>query len=164
MRVEVVVEIPKDSRNKYEMDHETGEIWLDRELFTATRYPADYGFIPGTLAEDGDPLDCLVLLNEPTFPGCHLVVRPIAIFRMSDEHGQDAKILAVLHRDVRMVWRDLHEVPDYLRREIQHFFDIYKDLEPGKRTETLGWDDREAAEREIEECQRRYAEGRAAQA
>lgn len=149
MNIEVVVEVPKGSRNKYEMDHRSGAIWLDRELFTATRYPADYGFIPDTLAEDGDPLDALVIVNEPTFPGCHIRCRPIGIFWMADEKGRDAKILALPTWDVRMVWRDIDEVPEYMRREIHHFFDIYKDLEPGKRTEALGWDDREAAEREI---------------
>ncbi|TMD02654.1 MAG: inorganic diphosphatase [Chloroflexi bacterium] len=161
MRVEVVVEVPKGSRNKYEMDHETGAIWLDRELFTATRYPADYGFVPHTLAEDGDPLDCLVVLNEPTFPGCHLWVRPVGVFAMADEHGRDAKILAVLDDDPRTTWQDLEDVPDFLRLEIHHFFDIYKQLEPGKRTETLGWLDRAAAQREIEDSRARYLAGRA---
>lgn len=158
MKIEVVVEVPKGSRNKYEADHKTGAIWLDRELFTATRYPADYGFVPDTLAEDGDPLDCMVVLNEPTFPGCHLHVRPIGVFWMADENGRDAKILGIPYHDVRMVWRDIHEVPDFLKREIHHFFDIYKELEPGKQTETLGWDDREAAEQEIEASRRRYSE------
>jgi inorganic pyrophosphatase len=160
VRIEVVVEVPKGSRNKYEIDHETGAIWLDRELFTATRYPADYGFIPHTLAEDGDPLDCLVVLNEPTFPGCHLHVRPIGVFAMADEHGRDAKVLAVLDDDVRNPWLDIGDVPEYLKLEIHHFFDIYKQLEPGKYTETLGWDDRGAAEREIEESRARYGAGR----
>lgn len=164
MKVEVVVEVPKGSRNKYEADHQTGAIWLDRELFTATRYPADYGFIPQTLAEDGDPLDCMVILNEPTFPGCHLWVRPIGVFWMEDEHGRDAKILSVPEWDVRMVWRDIHEVPEYLKREIHHFFDIYKDLEPGKSTQTLGWDGREAAEREISDSRRRFSERQAQEA
>jgi inorganic pyrophosphatase len=158
MRAEVIVEVPKGSRNKYETNHATGAIWLDRELFTATRYPCDYGYIPETLAEDGDPLDCLVVLNEPTFPGCHLDVRPIGVFWMADEHGRDAKILAVLHRDVRMVWRDIHEVPEFMKHEIQHFFDIYKDLEPGKSTQTLGWEGREAAEQEIAASRRRFRE------
>jgi inorganic pyrophosphatase len=156
MNLEIVVEVPKGSRNKYEMDHETGAIWLDRELFTATRYPADYGFIPETLAEDGDPLDVLVVTDEPSFPGCHMWCRPIAVLWMADEKGRDAKILAVPTWDVRMVWRDLHEVPDYLKREIQHFFDIYKELEPGKKSETLTWDDREAAEHEIAQSIERH--------
>jgi inorganic pyrophosphatase len=156
MKVEIIVEVPKGSRNKYEMDHETGAVWLDRELFTATRYPADYGFVPGTLAEDGDPLDVLVITNEPTFPGCHMWCRPIGVLWMADEKGPDAKILGVPSWDVRVAWRDLHEVPEFLKLEIHHFFDIYKQLEPGKKTETLNWDDREAAEREITQSRDRY--------
>ena len=101
MEVEVVVEIPQGSRNKYEMDHATGRIRLDRMLFTSTRYPLDYGIIPDTLAEDGDPLDMLVMLDEPTFPGCLVTVRPVGVFWMHDEHGPDAKILAVAAQDPR---------------------------------------------------------------
>jgi inorganic pyrophosphatase len=161
MRVEVIVEVPKGSRNKYEMDHEGGAIWLDRELFTATRYPGDYGFVPHTLAEDGDPLDCLVVLNEPTFPGCHLWVRPVGVLAMADENGLDAKVLAVLDDDPRTTWQDLADVPDFLMLEVRHFFDIYKQIEPGKRTEILGWLDRAAAEREVEESRARYLAARA---
>ena len=95
----VIVEIPKGSRNKYEMDHETGEVYLDRMLFTSMQYPADYGFIEGTLGGDGDPLDALVFVGEPTFPGCHIRVRPIGLFRMTDEKGEDEKILCVPLRD-----------------------------------------------------------------
>ena len=95
----VIVEIPKGSRNKYEMDHETGEIVLDRMLFTSMQYPADYGFIQGTLGGDGDALDALVFVGEPTFPGCRINVRPIGLFRMTDEKGQDEKILCVPLRD-----------------------------------------------------------------
>jgi inorganic pyrophosphatase len=160
MKVEVVVEVPKGSRNKYEQDHESGAIWLDRELFTATRYPADSWFIPETLAEDGDPLDVLVLINEPTFPGCHMWCRPIGIFSMSDEKGRDAKILAMPTRDVRTDWADINEVPDFIKREIHHFFEIYKDLEPGKKTETLGWQDRDAAEKEIIASRDRFVDRR----
>jgi inorganic pyrophosphatase len=160
MRVEVIVEVPKGSRNKYEMDHEGGAIWLDRELFTATRYPGDYGFVPHTLAEDGDPLDCLVVLNEPTFPGCHLWVRPVGVLAMADENGLDAKVLAVLDDDPRTTWQDLADVPDFLMLEVRHFFDIYKQIEPGKRTEILGWLDRAAAEREVEESRARYLAAR----
>jgi inorganic pyrophosphatase len=156
MKLEIIVEVPKGSRNKYEMDHESGAIWLDRELFTSTRYPADYGFIPRTLAEDGDPLDVLVIVDEPSFPGCHMWCRPVGVLWMADEKGRDAKILAVPSWDVRMVWRDLHEVPTFVTLEIKHFFDIYKQLEPGKKTDTLNWDDREAAEREIATSQERF--------
>jgi inorganic pyrophosphatase len=156
MEFQAVIEVPKGSRNKYEMNHETGVIELDRELFTATRYPADYGFIPQTLAGDGDPLDVLVLLNEPTFPGCYIKCRPLGVFWMHDEHGPDAKILAVPVNDARVTWDDLDDVPEYVRLEIGHFFEIYKDLEPGKSTDTRGWSGKVAAIAEIEESRRRY--------
>lgn len=135
----MVVEIPRGSRNKYEADHATGEIFLDRMLFTATRYPADYGYIPGTLAEDGDPLDVLVLLEEPTFPGCRIRVRPVGIFLMEDQGAADHKIIAVPAGDPR--WeeiRDVDDVPAHLRRELEHFFAVYKELED-KKTAVLGW-------------------------
>jgi inorganic pyrophosphatase len=153
MDVEVVIEIPMGSRNKYEMDHETGRIRLDRMLFTATRYPLDYGFIEGTLAEDGDPLDVLVMLDEPTFPGCRALARPVAVFWMHDEHGPDAKILTVPARDPRSAGiRDLADVPAHLTAEIGHFFDIYKELEPGKSTDVRGWQDRATAEQVVKEA------------
>jgi|SRR5579859_516537 len=153
MDVEVVVEIPQGSRNKYEMDHGTGRIRLDRMLFTATCYPLDYGFIPDTLAEDGDPLDALVMLDEPTFPGCLVLARPVALFWMHDEHGPDAKILTVPARDPRYTaTRDLADVPGHLAAEIGQFFDIYKELEPGKGTDVRGWQDRAAAEQVIEDA------------
>ena len=115
MDIEVIVEIPQGSRNKYEMDHETGRIRLDRMLFTSTRYPLDYGFVPGTLGEDGDPLDALVILDEPTFPGCYVLARPVAVFWMHDEYGPDAKILTVPAHDPRAVGiRDLPDVPAHL--------------------------------------------------
>ncbi len=140
----MVVEIPKGSRNKYEMDHDTGEIFLDRMLFTATRYPADYGFFPETLAEDGDPLDVLALVSEPTFPGCRIRVRPIGLFLMEDQGEADHKVLAVPLGDP--VWAaamTLDDVPAHLLRELEHFFTVYKDLEE-KKTAALGW--RSAAE------------------
>jgi inorganic pyrophosphatase len=155
--VEVIVEIPKGSRNKYEMDHESGAIWLDRHLFTATSYPADYGFIEHTLGEDGDPLDALVLLDEPTFPGCHIMARPIGVFWMSDEKGPDAKILCVPAKDPRWAHiQDLGDMLPHLQEEITHFFMVYKALEPGKDTEELDWEGAAAARTEIEAAQRRY--------
>ncbi len=157
MDIEVVVEVPKGSRNKYEADHATGEIWLDRELFTATRYPIDYGFIPGTIAEDGDPLDAMVLLDEPTFPGCHIRCRPVGLFMMRDENGPDAKILSVPAWDTRLGWRAIEDVPPSLLREIAHFFDIYKELEPGKMSEVGGWRGRDAAEEEIRAARERHS-------
>jgi inorganic pyrophosphatase len=157
--VEVVIEIPKGQRNKYEMDHRTGRIRLDRMLFTSTRYPADYGFIEDTLADDGDPLDALVLLEEPTFPGCVIDARVIGMFRMRDEKGGDDKVLCVPARDPRMEHlRDIHHVSEFERLEIQHFFEVYKELEPGKSVEGSAWADRATAEAEIEACRKRYAE------
>ena len=161
MDVEVVVEIPKGTRNKYEADHETGQIWLDRMLFTSTRYPEDYGYVPGTLAEDGDPVDAMVLLDEPTFPGCHIHARPIGVFRMRDEEGVDAKLLRVLARDARWTHvNDLEDLPGHQLTEIGHFFEIYKDLEPGKGTEPGGWAGRAEAETEIETGRARHASTR----
>ena len=157
MEIEVVVEIPKGSRNKYEIDHETGAIWLDRMLFTATQYPADYGFVPHTLAEDGDPLDVLVLLDEPTFPGCHILVRPVGVFWMRDEKGPDAKVLCVPAHDPR--WShvsDISHLPAHLLDEVGHFFDVYKHLEPGKSTETRGWEGASVAEQEVHDSRKRY--------
>lgn len=135
----MIVEIPKGSRNKYEMDHDSGEIFLDRMLFTATRYPADYGFIPETLAEDGDPLDAMALVSEPTFPGCRIRIRPLGVFLMQDQGHADHKILGVPMGDP--VWQDaqsLDDLPPHLLRELEHFFAIYKDLEEAK-TAVVGW-------------------------
>ncbi|HVF75246.1 MAG TPA: inorganic diphosphatase [Acidimicrobiales bacterium] len=157
MEIEVVVEIPKGSRNKYEADHDTGEIWLDRMLFTATQYPADYGYLPNTLADDGDPLDAMVLLEERTFPGCHILARPVAVFWMRDEKGADAKLLCVPATDPR--WAGVYDIGDlqpHLLDEIGHFFDVYKQLEPGKATETRGWEGREAAEAAVAEARAAY--------
>ena len=159
MEIEVIVEIPKGSRNKYEMDHSCNRIRLDRMLFTSTQYPTDYGFVPGTLAEDGDPLDVLVLVDEPTFPGCAITARPVGVFWMNDEHGPDAKILSVPAHDVRYRdVQDLTDVPEYVRAEIGHFFDIYKALEPGKETDVRGWQGRDAA---VEEINASFARARA---
>ncbi len=150
MEFDVLVEIPRGSRNKYEVDHDTGRIRLDRMLFTATRYPADYGYIEGTLGEDGDPLDALVLLEEPTFPGCLVSARAIGMFRMRDEKGGDDKVLCLPAGDVRVEHlRDLHDVADFHRLEIQHFFETYKDLEPGKSVEGAHWTGKAQAEAEI---------------
>ena len=159
MDVEVTIEIPKGQRNKYEVDHATGRIRLDRMLFTSTRYPSDYGFIEDTLADDGDPLDALVLLEEPTFPGCLITCRVIGMFRMRDEKGLDDKVLCVPATDPR--WKhlqDIADVPQFDRLEIQHFFEVYKELEPGKSVEGAAWADRSAAEAEVEESRKRFAE------
>jgi inorganic pyrophosphatase len=158
MQFDVVIEIPKGQRNKYEMDHETGRIRLDRMLFTATRYPSDYGFIEDTLADDGDPLDALVLLEEPTFPGCVIGCRTIGMFRMRDENGADDKVLCVAATDPRMAhYTDISDVAEFDLLEIQHFFEVYKALEPGKAVEGFTWVGRAEAEAEIDNCRRRLA-------
>jgi inorganic pyrophosphatase len=161
MEFDVFIEIPRGSRNKYEVDHETGQIRLDRTLFTSTQYPADYGFVPDTLGDDGDPLDALVLVLEPTFPGCLIRSRPIGMFRMTDEKGGDDKILCVPASDPRQEHlRDLHHVSRFDRQEIEHFFLIYKELEPGKIVSGTSWADRAAAEAEVEASRRRLLESR----
>ncbi|RLV10270.1 inorganic pyrophosphatase [Streptomyces griseocarneus] len=151
MDFDVVVEIPQGSRNKYEMDHARGRIRLDRLLFTSTRYPADYGYVEGTLGADGEPLDALVIAGEPTFPGVVIRCRAIGMYRMRDEQGADDKVLCVPASDPRHEHlRDLRHLPEYDRMEIQHFFEVYKELEPGKSVDAGAcWADRAAAEAEI---------------
>jgi inorganic pyrophosphatase len=151
LEFDVLVEIPKGSRNKYEVDHETGRIRLDRTLFTATQYPADYGYIEDTLGQDGDPLDALVLLTgEPTFPGCLIRCRAIGMYRMTDEAGGDDKVLCVPATDPRQEhMRDINHLPKFDRLEIEHFFTVYKDLEPGKSVEGANWVGRTEAEAEV---------------
>ena len=146
-------------KNKYELDHRTGRITLDRTLFTSTTYPADYGFVENTLGEDGDPLDALVILDEPTFPGCLIQCRTIGMFRMTDEAGGDDKLLCVPAHDPRVEHlRDIHHVSEFDRLEIQHFFEVYKDLEPGKSVEGANWVGRTEAEAEIERSYKRLKE------
>jgi inorganic pyrophosphatase len=157
--IDVVVEIPRGSRNKYEMDHEKGVIRLDRRLFTATVYPADYGFVPDTLAEDGDPLDVLVLLEDPTFPGCWINVRPVGVLWMEDDKGPDAKIICVEPQEP--IYRDINDIGDVqteLLAEIKHFFDVYKMLEPGRFAKTGDFEGRDAAWQEINDSLARYQE------
>ena len=151
----VFVEIPSGSRNKYEFDEELGGIVLDRRLFTSMSYPADYGYIEGTLAGDGDPLDALVLVSEPTFPGCRIRVRAVGVFHMADEKGPDEKVICVPLRDPG--WSqiaDIHDVPPALRNEIEHFFQVYKDLE-GEKVETRGFGNRSEAEALVDEARTR---------
>ncbi|GAB3041743.1 inorganic diphosphatase [Parafrigoribacterium mesophilum] len=137
---DVVIEIPRGSRNKYEVDHETGRVYLDRVLFTSFVYPADYGYIENTLGLDGDPVDVLVLLEFPLFPGVGVSVRPVGVFNMRDEAGIDSKIIAVPAKDPRWAHiQQVEDVPEQTRKEIEHFFEHYKDLEPGKWVKTEGW-------------------------
>jgi inorganic pyrophosphatase len=145
---DVVIEIPKGSRNKYEVDHETGKVFLDRYLYTAFGYPADYGYADNTLGEDGDPLDVLVLLPESVYPGVVVKARVVAMYTMSDEAGGDDKLLAVPAGDVR--WdhiQDVGDVSEFELNAISHFFEHYKDLEPGKEVNPGGWVGREEAEK-----------------
>ena len=154
---DVLIEIPAGSRNKYEVDHQTGKIRLDRMLFTSTRYPWDYGFVENTLGLDGDPLDALVMLDEPTFPGCIVSCRVIGMFRMTDEAGGDDKLLCVPAGDVRKAnLQDIEDVPEFDRLEIKHFFEVYKDLEPGKSVEGATWVGKAKAEAEITQSYARY--------
>jgi len=155
----VFIEIPGGSRNKYEFDRELGGIVLDRRLFTSVSYPADYGFVEGTLGEDGDPLDALVLVADPTFPGCRIRVRPVGVFHMADEKGPDEKLICVPVRDpVWSIVHDIHDVASPLRQEIEHFFQVYKDLEH-KPTETAGFGNRIDALRVLEEARARATAG-----
>jgi inorganic pyrophosphatase len=152
MEFDVTVEIPKGTRNKYEMDRRTDRIRLDRTLFTATQYPADYGFIEHTVGEDTDPLDALVLVQEPTFPGCLIRCRAIGMFRMRDEKGPDPKVLCVPTADPRLAYLgDVTDLERFYKLEIQHFFEVYKDLEPGKSVDVEHgiWAGRAEAEAEI---------------
>ncbi|MGA4668927.1 inorganic diphosphatase [Propionibacteriaceae bacterium Y1923] len=147
---DVTIEIAKGTKNKYEMDHTTGRIRLDRTLFTSTQYPYDYGFVEGTLGEDGDPLDALVLVPEPTFPGCLIECRAVAMFRMRDEMGGDDKVLCVPTADTRQKnLTGIESVSEMILLEIEHFFTVYKDLEPGKSVEGATWVGRPEAEAEI---------------
>ena len=156
MSIEVTVEIPKGSRNKYEIDHETGKVYLDRYLFTPMAYPADYGFIDHTLGEDGDPLDALVILPESVFPGVIVNARPVGVFKMTDEAGGDDKLLCVVD-DVRFEkFQDIDDIAQDVKDEIEHFFVHYKDLEPGKEVHGSGWGDKAAAEKILAEAVERH--------
>ncbi len=154
--VQVIIEIVKGSRNKYEYDSRSNRIVFDRMLYSAVHYPSDYGFIVDTLAGDGDALDAMVLLWESTFPGCQIECRPVGLFKMWDEKGPDEKILCVPVTDP--MWNGIHclaEVPPHLLLEIEHFFKIYKELEK-KKTGVDGWADHDAAVSTIQEAQHRY--------
>ena len=155
MTVSVMIEIPKGGRNKYEYDKQRRLLKFDRMLFSSVHYPSDYGFILDTLAQDGDALDALVLVWEPTFPGCIIEANPVGVFIMWDEKGMDEKILCVPVSDP--LWnyvKSLSDVPPHLLKEIQHFFSVYKDLER-KKTRVKGWEDRESAIKVIIESQQR---------
>ena len=156
MSIEVTIEIPKGSRNKYELDHETGKIYLDRYLFTPVAYPLDYGFIDGTLGEDGDPLDALVILPEPVLPGVIVPARVLGVFKMTDEAGGDDKLLCVIDDPRWAHLQDIEDVSQFQRDEIEHFFVHYKDLEPNKEVTGSGWGNKAEAEKIHAEAIARY--------
>ena len=156
MSIEVTIEIPKGSRNKYELDHETGKIYLDRYLFTPMAYPVDYGFIDGTLGEDGDPLDALVILPEPVLPGVIVPARVLGVFKMTDEAGGDDKLLCVIDDPRWAHLQDIEDVSQFQRDEIEHFFVHYKDLEPNKEVTGSGWGNKAEAEKIHAEAIARY--------
>ena len=140
-KVNAIIEIPTGSTNKYEVDPETGAIWLDRVLYSPLFYPFDYGYLPQTKYLDGDPIDALVLLSHPTFPGCVLEVKPIGVLTMTDEKGPDEKVLCVSTKDPRFnTWTSLEDVNDHVQKEIVHFFEVYKALEE-VTVDVLGWRD-----------------------
>jgi len=154
--VYAVIESPKGTENKYEYDVKKNTIVLDRVLYSPVHYPGDYGFLPRTLDEDGDPLDILVLVTAPTFPGCVMTARPVGLLRMLDGNKSDDKILAVPTGDPRYAdWKDLDALPEHILKEIAYLFETYKVLE-GKRVEVLGWEKSEAAKKVILRCQELY--------
>tara|TARA_B110000503_G_scaffold20846_2_gene31622 strand:- start:21592 stop:22209 length:618 start_codon:yes stop_codon:yes gene_type:complete len=153
---DVLIEIPKGSRNKYEYDFKLKKVRYDRMIFSSMMYPADYGFVPETLALDGDPLDVLVLVTEPTFPGCVMEVKPIGVFHMADEKGPDEKIICVPVSDPN--WNkanDLSDLNPHFIKEIEHFFKVYKDLEK-KKVDVGGWGDVHEAKEIVAKCLNRF--------
>ena len=156
MNTEVIIEVPKGHRNKYEIDHTTGRVHLDRYLFTPMAYPADYGYIENTLGEDGDPMDALVVIPEPVFPGVVVHARIGGVFKMTDEAGGDDKLLCVLDDPRFEDFQELDDISQFTRDEIEHFFVHYKDLEPGKEVKAAGWGSREDAERIYQESIERF--------
>ncbi len=162
-QLNIVVEVPKGSRNKYEYDPEIGAIVLDRFLFSSMVYPVDYGFVPHTMGADNDPLDAMVCVSEPTFPGCVIPSMPIGLFRMTDDGEIDDKILCVPSNDPNWSYiKNLDMLSDQLREEIAHFFSVYKDLEQ-KKVKVDGWYSREDAWKEIEASRSRCEEFRSSE-
>ena len=154
-----VVEIPQGGRNKYEWDPRLDAIKLDRFISASVVYPTEYGYVPETLAPDGDPLDVLVCVSAPTFPGCVIETKVIGLFKMADEKGPDDHVVCVPFNDPN--WNGLEDVddlPDQLRKEIGHFFDIYKDLDPDRHSQVKGWDDRQAALETVEAARKMFRE------
>lgn len=159
--INVLIEIPANAASpiKYEVDKDMGAVVVDRFMATPMFYPANYGFIPNTLADDGDPLDVLVVTPYPIMPGCVIRCRPVGVLNMEDEAGGDAKLVAVPHDKVCAQYKDIqdvHDLPALLRDQIQHFFENYKDLESGKWVKVQGWDNAAAARKAVEESVAAY--------
>lgn len=157
MKLNIFIENPKGSSNKYELDKESGKIMLDRALYSSVFWPFEYGFIENTLSEDGDPLDAVVLVNEPTFPGCVIPCKIIGMLDMEDESGIDYKIIAVPDDKIDPRFKHINSVDDlteHQRKELQEFFEIYKRLEPNKWVKVVGFKSKEEAEATIEKCKK----------
>lgn len=159
MDIEVVIEVAAGSRNKYEIDHQTGVLRLNRTLFTAARYPVDYGFIEGTRGSDGDPVDALVLLEEPAIPGCHLTARAVAVLWVEHAGGREPKVLVVPSWKDASPIHDVEDVSERLRREIGQFFEVYKDIGAHQSITVDDWGNRTAAERVIRAGRREHKRG-----
>lgn len=159
LELDCIIEIPKGSRNKYEYDEKLRAIRLDRFISASVVYPTDYGYVPNTLAPDGDPLDVLVCVSEPTFPGCLVPARVIGLFKMADEKGSDDHVVCVPRNDPGWnTLENLDDIPPLLRAEITHFFTVYKDLDPGRHSEVRGWGDRDEALKSLAEARARFHE------
>ncbi len=157
--INVVIEIPKGSNIKYEIDKETGALFVDRKLFTAMFYPCNYGFVPQTKEKDGDPVDVLVLGNDPIIPTSVIRAMPVGVLLTADEEGEDAKIVAVPVAKIDPTFaniKDVNDVPEHLRDQIKHFFEHYKELEKGKYVKVTGWENKDLAKKKISEAMERY--------
>jgi inorganic pyrophosphatase len=155
----VVIEIPKGSNIKYEIDDETGALFVDRKLFTAMFYPCNYGFVPQTKEKDGDPVDVLVLGNDPVVPSSVIRANPVGVLITADEEGEDAKVVAVPVAKVDPSFsevKDINNVPQHIQDQIKHFFEHYKELEKGKYVKVKGWENKESAKKKISEAMERY--------
>ena len=157
MKLNIFIENPKGTSNKYELDKESGRIMLDRALYSSVYWPFEYGFIENTLSEDGDPLDAMVLVNEPTFPGCVIPSKVIGMLNMEDESGIDYKIIAVPDDKIDPRFKHINSIDDltdHQRKEIQEFYEVYKRLEPNKWVKVTGFESKERAEEIIEKCKK----------
>lgn len=158
--INVIIEIPAHSDPvKYEVDKDSGAIFVDRFMSSCMHYPTNYGYVPHTLSDDGDPVDVLVMTPFPLLPGCVIRCRPVGVLKMTDEAGEDAKVLAVPADKLSTIYRgitEIDQVDELLKKQIEHFFAHYKDLEPNKWVKIQGWEDSAAAKKEITDSVQRY--------